>query len=98
MRVLRCDLVLHEPVFFASREIGDLFETAPAIGNYALCYALRLVQGKYRVPNRPTYREDLAWLNEAGIYITPAELIDQPRCAASRCAYSSKGKALLFPR
>ncbi len=71
--VLRCDLELHDSLYFASREIGRLYETERVIHNYALCYALGLVSSPYFTrEQKPKYREDLSALNERGIYVTPA--------------------------
>jgi CRISPR-associated protein Csc1 len=71
--VLQCDLELHDSLYFASREIGRLYETERVIHNYALCYALGLVTSPYFIRQQtPTYRQDLAALNECGIYVTPA--------------------------
>lgn len=71
--ILRCDLELHDSLYFASREIGRLFETERVIHNYALCYALGLVTSPYFTRQQtPTYRQDLPALNERGIYVTPA--------------------------
>lgn len=71
--VLCCDLELHDSLYFASREIGRLYETERVIHNYALCYALGLVASPYFArEQKPTYRQDLSALNERGIYVTPA--------------------------
>ncbi|HYE71914.1 MAG TPA: type I-D CRISPR-associated protein Cas5/Csc1 [Blastocatellia bacterium] len=71
--ILSCDLELHDSLYFASREIGRLYETERVIHNYALCYALGLVTSPYFTrEQKPTYREDLSALNEQGIYVTPA--------------------------
>lgn len=71
--VLRCDLELHDSLYFASREIGRLYETERTIHNYALCYALGLASSQYFTrEQKPTYRQDLSALNERGIYVTPA--------------------------
>jgi len=74
--VLQCDLELHDSLYFASREIGRLYETERVIHNYALCYALGLVASPYFIRQQtPTYRQDLAALNERGIYVTPARAL-----------------------
>lgn len=74
--VLQCDLELHDSLYFASREIGRLYETERVIHNYALCYALGLTVSPYYIRQQsPTYREDLAALNELGIYVTPARAL-----------------------
>lgn len=71
--VIQCDLELHDSLYFASREIGRLYETERVIHNYALCYALGLATSPYFIRQQtPTYRQDLATLNERGIYVTPA--------------------------
>lgn len=71
--ILCCDLELHDSLFFASREIGRLYETERIIHNYALCYALGLVNSSYFTRQQtPNYRQDLSLLNERGIYVTPA--------------------------
>jgi CRISPR-associated protein Csc1 len=53
-------LTLHDSLFFASREMGRLYETEPCIHNYALTYALRLAESPYFEPvQEPHYRADL---------------------------------------
>jgi CRISPR-associated protein Csc1 len=84
--IYRCTLELHDSLYFATREIGRLYETEPVIHNYALCYALGLVDSeiysttvsekhsyRYFCPEQvPKYQEHLTPLNQCGIYITPA--------------------------
>ena len=80
-------LTLHEKVFFASREIDELFQTEPVLGNYALSYALGLCVSPYRQSDRedrPYYREDLGRLNEKGIYVTPATPVETPSLEVER--------------
>ena len=72
MTIYRADLILMEHVFFASREIGTLYESEPLIGNYALTYALGLCAAPYDWSGPPRYKQDLMPLNERGIYVTPA--------------------------
>jgi CRISPR-associated protein Csc1 len=68
-----------EPVFFASRELSDTYYTEGVIGNYALTYALGLVNSPYRLQGqstgRPTYKEDLRPIAET-VYILPASPIN----------------------
>jgi CRISPR-associated protein Csc1 len=87
--IYRCQLELHDSLYFATREIGRLYETEPVIHNYALCYALGLVDSqiysttvaeehsyRYFCPEQvPKYEEHLTPLNAQGIYITPAHSI-----------------------
>ncbi len=75
MHIYPVDLLLQEHTFFASREIGTLYESEPLVGNYALTYALGLCHAPYRLEAKasgPRYRVDFAPLNEAGLYLTPA--------------------------
>ena len=74
MQVTRFRLTLHDSLYYATREMGRLYETERVIHNWALTYALGLIQKPYRSYNSvPTYQEDLAVINEAGVYVTPAK-------------------------
>lgn len=80
----RCHLTLHDNVFFASREMGTLYETEKYLHNWALTYALFEIshipkpyrmQGK--LAQKPVYLEsdreqNLVQLNDLGIYVFPA--------------------------
>lgn len=82
--IYRCQIELHDSLYYATREIGRLYETEPIIHNYALCYALGLVDSKiysttvaeehsyrYFCPEQvPKYEEHLTPLNQQGIYVT----------------------------
>ena len=84
--IYRARLELYDSLYFATREIGRLYETEAIVHNYALCYALGLVDSdrygtqvsaehEYRYFCReqvPMYAEHLSKLNEVGIYVTPA--------------------------
>lgn len=87
--IYRCQIELHDSLYFATREIGRLYETEPVIHNYALCYALGLVDSeiyattvaeedsyRYFCPEQvPKYEAHLTALNQQGIYVTPARSI-----------------------
>jgi len=87
--VYRCTLELHDSLYYATREIGRLYETEPVLHNYALCYALGLVDSekyattvpeansyRYFCPEQvPQYEVHLTPLNQQGIYVTPARAI-----------------------
>lgn len=87
--IYRSTLELHDSLYFATREIGRLYETEPVLHNYALCYALGLVDNdrhsttvpeehsyRYFCPEQvPRYEEHLTPLNHQGIYVTPARAI-----------------------
>lgn len=66
-------LTLHENLFFATREVGRLYETGRYVHNYALAYALGLAVAPYfHAEQAPRYAEQLGPLNDRGIYVTPA--------------------------
>lgn len=87
--IYRCTLELHDNLYYATREIGRLYETEPVLHNYALCYALGLVDSKkyattvpeqdsyrYFCPEQvPMYETHLRPLNQQGIYVTPARAV-----------------------
>lgn len=76
MHVAKCRLVLHDSLYYATREMGRLYETEKVIHNWALTYALGFIQKPYYCPNSvPTYQDDLQPINEAGVYVTPAKPI-----------------------
>jgi len=76
MQVTKCRLTLHDSLYYATREMGRLYETEKVIHNWALTYAIGLSQKPYRsFDSVPTYKEDLAGVNEAGVYVTPAKPI-----------------------
>lgn len=76
MQVTKCYLTLHDFLFYATREMGRLYETEKVIHNWALTYALGLIQKPYRTFNSvPTYQDDLTPINAAGVYVTPAKPI-----------------------
>jgi CRISPR-associated protein Csc1 len=76
MHITRCQLTLHDTLFYATREMGTLYETERYIHNYALSYALfndPIIRVPYFCASyKPNYASDLGKLNEAGIYVTPA--------------------------
>ncbi|SKB14933.1 CRISPR-associated protein Csc1 [Planktothrix sp. PCC 11201] len=88
--IYRCTIELHDSLYFATREIGRLYETEPIVHNYALCYALGLVDNpfyqttvseedsyRYFCPEQiPKYEQHLTPLNQQGIYITPARTVN----------------------
>jgi CRISPR-associated protein Csc1 len=74
MEVYRCDLTLHDYLFFATTERGKVAETGPFIHNYALTYALGWALSPWRNEvQKPHYREELAQVGRR--YVTPARLV-----------------------
>jgi CRISPR-associated protein Csc1 len=87
--IYRGTLELHDNLYYATREIGRLYETEPVLHNYALCYALGLVDSekyattasressyRYFCPEQvPMYEAHLTPLNQQGIYVTPARAV-----------------------
>lgn len=77
MHVYLFQLVFHENLFYATREMGRLYETGRYLHNYALTYALGLAVAPYFHRRQiPRYEEDLTPLNKDGVYVTPARGID----------------------
>jgi CRISPR-associated protein Csc1 len=88
-QIYRCTIELHDHLYYATREIGRLYETEPILHNYALCYALGLVDSdryatrvpeadeyRYFCPEQvPKYEAHLTPLNQQGIYVTPARAV-----------------------
>lgn len=87
--IYRCILELHDSLYFATREIGRLYETEPILHNYALTYALGFVDSdrysttvaeedshRYFCSEQvPKYKQHLTILNQRKIYVTPARAI-----------------------
>ncbi len=73
MFITVCHLELHDYLFYASREMGRLYETEKYLHNYGLTYALGMVKSPFtNLAQVPHYQEDLAVMNEQGVYVTPA--------------------------
>ncbi len=73
MIISRCLLVLHDFTYYATREMGRLYETGKYLHNYGLTFALGLAKATYSNSGQvPMYEVHLAPLNKAGIYVTPA--------------------------
>jgi CRISPR-associated protein Csc1 len=91
MVLYHCHLTLHDNVFFASREMGILYETEKYLHNWALSYALFeavYIPKPYRLQGKnaqkPAYldgdrEQNLLHLNRAQIYVFPAQPL--------RCSY-----------
>jgi CRISPR-associated protein Csc1 len=77
MLVYLCQLTLHENLYYATREVGRLYETGRCLHNYALTYALGFAAAPYFHPQQvPHYQEDLEPLNSRAIYVTPARGVE----------------------
>src|SRR5437660_11167538 len=73
MLITICHLKLHDFLFYASREMGRLYETERYLHNYGLTYALGLARSPYASASQiPHYADELSFLNERDIYVTPA--------------------------
>jgi CRISPR-associated protein Csc1 len=88
MALYHCTLTLHDNVFFATREMGILYETEKYLHNWGLSFALfsiNYIPQPYRLQGelaqKPTYldasaEQNLLHLNQAGIYVFPAQPIN----------------------
>ncbi len=91
MNIYRCRLVLHDALFYATREIGRLYETGRYLHNYALTYAFGLVQSPwFHAEQVPHYASDLDALADQ-VYVTPAE----PLAVSFQLATFKYGEELL---
>ncbi len=84
MVLYQCNLTLHDNVFFATREMGILYETEKYLHNWALSFALfevEYIPKPYRLrgatAQKPSYldanqEQNLLHLNQAGVYVFPA--------------------------
>ena len=73
MFITVCHLTLHDFLFYASREMGRLYETEKYLHNYGLTYALGMAKSPYsNLAQVPRYQEDLDGMNQQGVYVTPA--------------------------
>lgn len=73
MLLYHCKLEFHDHLFYETRTLGRLYETGRLLHNIALCYALGFAQTDYHHSSDvPTYGQELAVLNESGVYVTPA--------------------------
>lgn len=87
MALYHCTLTLHDNVFFATREMGILYETEKYLHNWALSFALfsiNYIPQTYRLQGemaqKPTYLDtsserNLLHLNNFEIYVFPAQPI-----------------------
>lgn len=70
-----CRMVLHDNLYYASREFGRLYETEKYLHNYGLTYALGLVQpapAYFHSSQEPHYQEELHIERVGATYVTPA--------------------------
>ncbi|MEH2392536.1 MAG: CRISPR-associated endonuclease Cas1 [Nostoc sp.] len=108
MALYHCTLTLHDNVFFATREMGILYETEKYLHNWGLSFALfaiHYIPQPYRLQGelaqKPTYldasaEQNLLHLNQAGIYVFPAQPINWSyqinTFKAAQVAYYGKSK------
>jgi CRISPR-associated protein Csc1 len=80
MQLYPCELTFHDNLFYETRTLGRLYETGRLLHNIALCYALGFAQTTYRREgewrDKPSYAQELAAHNDAGVYVTPAAGLD----------------------
>lgn len=94
MQVYRCDLVLHDYLFFATTERGKVAETGPFIHNYALTYALGWALSPWHNEiQKPQYREELALVGKR--YVTPACLV---RGSYLTTQYNTMGESYMLSK
>jgi len=104
MEVYCYKLQFEDYVFYATTERGKVFETGWFIHNYALTYALGLALSNYREEmQKPDYENQFSAVNNAGIYLTPAQVLDSTRYCLNQFntmdeTFSlSRGQSLGYP-
>jgi CRISPR-associated protein Csc1 len=74
IHIRRCNLTLHDYLFFATTRRGYVTETGQFIHNYSLTYALGWAKSEWHVERQePQYAQQLSKVK--GIYVTPANLL-----------------------
>lgn len=88
----RCDLTLHDYLFFTTTRRGHVSETGQFIHNYSLTYALGWAKSEWYVERQePQYAQQLGKIK--GIYVTPANLLTG-HCAIIPYRTGTEGYAL----
>src|SRR5262249_23499476 len=73
MHLYHCRLTFHDNLFYETRTLGRLYETAGLLHNIALCYALGFAGTAYHHGvDRPEYAAELEPLNASRGYFTQA--------------------------
>lgn len=73
--IARCQMTLHDNLYYASREFGRFYETEKYLHNYGLTYALGLVQpapAYFNGSQEPHYQDELQPERVGHCYVTPA--------------------------
>jgi CRISPR-associated protein Csc1 len=98
MFLYHCELTFHDNLFYETRTLGRLYETGRLLHNIALCYALGFAQTTYHHSDDvPKYADELATLNERGIYVTPANG-DDVRYVVHTFKYGDERNAIFMER
>lgn len=98
MILYHCELTFHDNLFYETRTLGRLYETGRLLHNIALCYALGFAQTTYHhALDVPEYASELADLNKAGVYVTPANG-DDVRYVVHTFKYGEERSAVFMER
>lgn len=98
MRLYDCTLTFHDNLFYETRTMGRFYETGRLLHNIALSYALGFAQTPYHhAEDIPQYASELAALNEAGVYVTPAAGVDV-RFAINTFKYGDERTAIMMEK
>ena len=76
--IARCQLTLHDNLYYASHELGRFYETEKYLHNYGLTYALGLVRpapAYFNGSQVPRYQTELTPARLGSYYVTPAHPI-----------------------
>lgn len=94
MHLYRCDITLHDYLFFATIERGRLAETGPFLHNYALTYAFGWATSPWHHERqKPRYQQELALVGKR--YLTPARMV---RGSSVLMQYNTRGESYYLER
>lgn len=98
MKLYEIELTFHDNLFYETRTLGRLYETGRLLHNIALSYALGFAKSSYHhALDRPRYHEEVAQLNQRGIYVTPAKDLDI-RFEVNTFKYGEEQNSVLMER
>lgn len=93
-----CTLTFHDNLFYETRAMGRFYETGRLLHNIALSYALGFAQTPFHhADDIPQYASELAALNDAGVYVTPASGIDV-RFVINTFKYGDERSAIMMEK
>src|SRR5690554_436990 len=85
--LFKCEMILHDYLWFASYDVSSLTTTEAVIHNYALSYAINRFDRGIMSNSGPIYEEDLEHMN---FYALPARAIQYKKVSITYNALDTK--------